>query len=115
MTKEEITKLLALAKATYHYTKIDDAKLTIAVWEMTLGEFSYEAVAKAFRLHFETSKFFPTPSDIRDKIVRAQIVYLESPIETQRLETGNDTYLDEFLENICTSMVNLDNEMEENK
>ena len=42
---------------------------------MTLGEFSAESVYKAARLHLETNRYFPSPSDIRDNIVRAEIVY----------------------------------------
>ena len=79
MSREEIIKLLEIVTNAYPYAKISDAGSMVSAWEMTLGEFSAESVYKATRLHMETNKFFPTPADIRDLIVRASIVYREEP------------------------------------
>lgn len=86
MTRNEIIDLLDILSASYPYAakSIANPKALIAAWEMTLGEFSAEAVYKAARLHLETNKYFPSPSDIRDKIVRSQIVY--QPTITNAIE-----------------------------
>lgn len=86
MTREEIIKLLKVLSASYPMVakNIKDADSLVMSWEMSLGEFSAEAVYKAARLHLETNKYFPSPSDIREKIVRAQIVY--QPTITNAIE-----------------------------
>ena len=86
MTREETIKLLAIISSAYPYAskEIKDASALATAWEMTLGEFSAESVYKATRLHMETNKYFPSPSDIRDKIVRSQIVY--QPTITNAIE-----------------------------
>ena len=82
MTREETIKLLAVLSSAYPYAakEIKDASALATAWEMTLGDFSAEAVYKAARLHLETNKYFPSPSDIRDNIVRAEIVYSPTTI-----------------------------------
>lgn len=79
MTREEIIKLLSLVSASYPHAKIKDPSSLVSTWEMVLGDFSAESVCKAARLHIETNKYFPSPSDIRDNIVRASFSY-SSPI-----------------------------------
>lgn len=86
MTRKEIAKLLEVILAAYPNAKIKDAGATVSTWEMILGDFSAESVYKAARLHMETCKFFPTPADIRDKMVRADLMYSESPLETAKLQ-----------------------------
>ena len=75
MTREETIKLLAMVRANYPNVKISDPAATATAWEMALGGYTAEAVFRAARLHMTTSKFFPTPADILDKIVRQEIVY----------------------------------------
>ena len=77
MNREETIKLLAILSSAYPYAskEIKDASALATAWEMTLGEFSAETVYKAARLHMETNKYFPSPSDIRDNIVRAELAY----------------------------------------
>ena len=84
MERKEIVELLKVVASAYPHTKIADPKAMVTTWEMTLGEFSAETVYKATRLHMETNKYFPSPSDIRDKIVRAQIAY--QPTITNAIE-----------------------------
>ena len=99
MTREEIIKLLDIVSATYPHAKIKDPSALVSAWEMTLGDFSAESVYKATRYHLETNKFFPSPSDIRDNIVRAEMVY-SSPVPNliESRTTRND---DENLELFC--------------
>lgn len=101
MTREETAKLLKVLAASYPNTmsKITDPESMVAAWEMTLGDFSADAVYKAARLHLETNKFFPAPSDIRDNIVRAEIVY--QPYIPNALETGKNPETDENLDKFC--------------
>ncbi len=76
MERKEIVELLKIVSANYPHAKISDPKAMVSAWELILGDYSAEAVYKAARLHMETNKYFPSPSDIRDNIVRAQIVYV---------------------------------------
>lgn len=105
MNKKEMAQILAVIKAAYPHIKIEDAGATVQAWLWTLGDYSAEAVAKAAQLHIATSKFFPSPADIHEKIVRAEIVYNEADIETNKIEPskqkllGNDnqlTVIDDF-------------------
>lgn len=102
MNKKETAKILAILKAAYPNVKIDNAEAMVAAWEMVLGSFSADAVLKAARLHLETNKWFPAPSEIREKIVRAEIVY--SPIEKETelllLPESKETMTPERLEYI---------------
>lgn len=101
MTREETAKLLKILASAYPNTmsKITDPESMIIAWEMTLGDFSAEAVYKAARLHMETNKYFPAPSDIRDNIVRAQIVY--QPTILNALEAGENSDTEENLDKFC--------------
>ena len=116
MNKKEIAQVLAILRTAYPNTKIDNPAGMVQAWEWTLGSYSAESVIKAARLHMATSKFFPAPAEIIDKIVRAEIVYNESEIElrklegqdaTKRLETHSGEkkgISDEGLDNICRSV-----------
>lgn len=98
MTRDEITKLLETLVSAYPSTKIKDAKVMTDTWEMVLGDFSAESVYKAARLHMDTSKFFPTPAEIKDSIVRAQLVYKEPELIGIEAHTNEaeEKYLDAF-------------------
>lgn len=97
MTREEIIKLLSLVSASYPHAKIKDPSALVSAWEMTLGEFSAEAVYKATRFHLETNKYFPSPSDIREKIVRAELMYQpERPAIASRTHEDDEKNLDTF-------------------
>ena len=69
MNKKEIAQVLAILRTAYPNTKIDNPAGMVKAWEWTLGSYSAESVIKAARLHMATSKFFPAPSEIIDKIV----------------------------------------------
>lgn len=105
MTRNEIVKLLEILASAYPNTKIKDARATVSAWELTLGSFSAESVYKAARLHMDTVKFFPTPADIKDKIVRAELVYHGPDVKalenhavkvTPISDEATDAYLDAF-------------------
>ena len=85
MNREETIRLLGILSNAYPNTNINDASSMASTWEMCLGEYPAEQIYKAARLHMETSKFFPTPAEIREKIVRAELVY-RTPDTTKILE-----------------------------
>ena len=108
MTREETAKLLAMLFGAYPHVKVKDASATVASWELVLGHYSAESVYKAARLHISSSPYFPSPSDILDKIVRAEIVFgntlsqpaIEAPKAkvTPISEEVKEEYLDAFCE-----------------
>lgn len=101
MTRDEIIDLLEIVSAAYPNatSHIKDAGALVTAWEMVLGEFSAEAVYKAARFHLQTNKYFPSPSDIRDKIVRAEITY--TPTIPNAIESGATKNCDEYLDKFC--------------
>ena len=80
MTREEIARLLKLVYSAYPNAKIKDIKTMVDAWEMTFGSYDAEAVYKAARLHMETNRFFPTPADIKEKMVKAKVVFGEATV-----------------------------------
>lgn len=90
MNKVEAAQVLAVLKAAYPQVKIDNAEATAKVWAWTLSDYSAEAVLNAARLHITTSKFWPNPADIREKIVKAQIVYIDTDVKPEKLQAGTD-------------------------
>ena len=101
MTREEIIKLLSIVASNYPHAKIKDPSALVSAWEMTLGDFSAESVYKATRYHLETNKFFPSPSDIRDNIVRAEMVYKPSIPNAIESRTRNDEQTEKNLDLFC--------------
>lgn len=109
MNKKEAARILAILRQVYPNTKsIDNAEATARAWEMCLGEFSSESVMKAAMLHMKTKKFFPSIAEIRDNIVRAELVYSSSEIDKDVLNSGSvkmigtpDSDIDEKLDNLC--------------
>lgn len=90
MNKKEMAQILAILRAAYPNTKnIDDANATLNAYYLALGDYSASSVMKAARLHMETGKFFPAPSELRDKMVRAEMVYSDTEIGCNRLGDGN--------------------------
>jgi hypothetical protein len=85
--------------ATYPHAKIKDPSALVSAWEMTLGDFSAETVYKATRYHLETNKFFPSPSDIRDNIVRAELIY--RPTIPNAIESRTNDYYEKNLDLFC--------------
>ena len=90
MNRAEIVDLLELVSSAYPNTKIKDAENTVRAWELAFGEYPAEQIYKATRLHMNTNRFFPTPADISDLIVRAEIVYNGSNLLSNRLEAKSN-------------------------
>lgn len=116
MTREETIKLLSILIANYPNAKIKDAAKTADAWEMVLGPFEAERVYKAARLHMTTSKFFPTPADIKEKLSRAAMIYTAPPAVPKRLKPGpklpNGMTEDEYLDAIIEGQIRLECEMD---
>ena len=75
MTREQIIRLLKVLSDNYNI-KIADPKGKVTAWEMELGNYSAESIYKAARLHMQTSQYFPSPADLINKMVRAQLLYM---------------------------------------
>lgn len=101
MERKEIVELLKIVSANYPHAKISDPKAMVLAWEMLLGEFSAEAVYKATRLHMETNKYFPSPSDIRDNIVRAELVYQQTIPNAIEAKANNSEEVEKNLDLFC--------------
>lgn len=107
MTKKEVAQLLAILKPSYpNYKQTESAEAMVMAYHLILSNYTAESVMKAARLHIATSHFFPSPSDLVDKIVRAGIVYNEDPIEINRLESGEKNLTiteaeEQYLDNLC--------------
>lgn len=102
MTRKEITELLEIVISTYPYTKVQDANAMVSAWELTLGDYSAESVYKATRLHMNTSKFFPTPADIKEKILKAEMIYTGTPIESLPVRSGkSEAEIEAYLDDLC--------------
>lgn len=93
MNSKEAAQILAVVRTAYPNTKIEDAGAMVQAWVMGLGDYSASSVMKAARLHMETAKFFPTIAEIRNNIVRAELIYTESDIETNRIEPSKQKLL----------------------
>lgn len=101
MERKEIVELLKIVSANYPHAKISDPKAMVSAWEMLLGDYSAEAVYKAARLHMETNKYFPSPSDIRDNIVRAEIVYKPTIPNAIESKANNSEEMKKNLDLFC--------------
>ena len=103
MTRDEITSLLEMLVANYPNTKIRDPKATADSWEMTLGMYQAESVFKAARYHMDTSTFFPTPADIKKKMVRAKLIY-DEPLKVTAIpspKSVSDEKVLEYIDAVC--------------
>jgi hypothetical protein len=89
MNKKEAAKILAILKANYPQAKIENAEATARVWEMNLGSYSAQAVFNAAKLHMATSEYFPNCADIIKKITRAELIYVNTEPESNRLQAGS--------------------------
>ena len=101
MTKAELVKIMAILRANYPNVKIEKPEAMVNAWLMTLGDFSAEAVLKAAELHMATSKFFPTPAELRKNITHNRIA-LEPPKVTALPPTEEDKAREDYyLEELC--------------
>ena len=117
MTREEVIRLLKILISNYLHTKIADAAETATTWEMILGEYEAEPIYKAARLHMSTSPYFPSPSDLIDKLTRAQVVFrvpsvkaIEGPKRAKVTVIPDGVSVDDFLDHISQDMIDLENE-----
>ena len=100
MDKNEMAQILAILRANYTNVKIDKPEAMVKTWMLTLGEFEAAAVRRSAELHMATSKYFPTPAELRNNIVRSKIT-LEAPKVTalpipKTDKASEDYYLDEL-------------------
>lgn len=86
MNKKEMAQILAILQTNYQ-KKIENTEATVNVWLMTLQDFSADAVLKSARLHIAKSRFFPTPAEIRENIIKSRVLPMER--QTPRLESGS--------------------------
>lgn len=86
MNRNEITKLLEILCNHYGNAKIGDPSVVASTWELTLSEYSAEAIFKAARLRMATSQWMPEPSELVNLIPRAELVYSERTLPA--IESG---------------------------
>ena len=112
MTRAEIVDLLELVSSAYPNAKIKDAENTVRAWELAFGEYPADQIYKATRLHMNTNRFFPTPADISNLIVRADLLYSGSNLPCNRLQAKtneitlaeSEEALEAKLEALCKSV-----------
>ena len=103
MTQEEITSLLEVLMNTYPNTKIKDAQGMVNTWELAFGNMDADVVYQAARAHMDTSKFFPTPADIKSLLVKGQLLYDAPAAPNRQIEASLHNYTEDeinFLDNI---------------
>ena len=100
MTREEIIRLLKVISDNYN-VKIADPKGKASAWEMQLSDYSAESVYKAARLHMSTSKYFPSPADLINNIVRAEIIYSGPPVNAIESHSNNSEAMNKYLDDFC--------------
>ena len=101
MTREQIIRLLKVLSDNYNI-KIADPKGKVTAWEMQLGNYSAESIYKAARLHMQTSQYFPSPADLINKMVRAQLLYSDPLLHAiEKHSTAKDEAIDLYLDAFC--------------
>ena len=102
MTKTEMLKILETVSLAYPNTKIKDASKMADSYLLVLGDFNAEAVGKAARLYMsENTAFFPSAGELKERIVRASLVYGQATvtaIEPPKAEKRREDY---YLEELC--------------
>lgn len=120
MNKSDMAKILSILRANYPNIRIENPEAMVKTWMLTLGEFSVQAVMKSAELHMTHSKFFPTPAELRENIVRSRIP-LEPPSPVPKLNSGKRAKCtaipdgmseEEFLDSIIQGQIDLENEID---
>lgn len=122
MNKSDMAKILSILRANYPNVRIENPEAMVKTWMLTLGDFSTEAVMKSAELHMKHSKFFPTPAELRENIVRSRIP-VELPPTAPMLISGKKARCtaipdgmseEEFLDSLIDYQIALETEMEKN-
>lgn len=99
MTREETIKLLQFLKGCYPSFKTDDAQTMVMSYSVALAQYKTEDVFKAARYHVIHNKFFPTPAEIIQCILRANLLYnipehkaIEQP-KRKTIDSGDAVYV----------------------
>lgn len=100
MTREEIIKLLETLTANYG-KKIDNPVATVEAWTLNLGELDAGDVYKAARLHMNESKYFPNPAEIREKILKAKLIYQTDNVKEIQAPKTDKAREDYYLDELC--------------
>lgn len=94
MTREEIVDLLEILAANYPNTKITDAENMVNTWELAFAEDPAEDIYKAARHHINYKKFFPTPAEIREEVVKARLLY-DQESDVPMIEAPATSYIED--------------------
>ena len=107
MTREEVTKLIAVMVNSYPNYKPVDLSTTVDIWTMMLDEYSYQEVAQALKAYIlaDTSGFAPAIGQLVAKV--HEIRRLERGDELTELEAWSLVY-----KAICNSNYNAVSEFE---
>jgi len=104
MSREETIRLLQFLKGCYPNVRIDDPSGMVDAWMLVFSTDKAEDVYRGARYHMTSSKFFPTPADIRAGMFRASLLYdmtsaasLPEKRSEQKEEDENKMTDEEFL------------------
>jgi len=78
MTPAETNKLLTVLMAAYQ-TRYDDPEMLAEVYERMWADLPYETAAAAVHAHIASRKYFPRVSEIREAVIRGQLLLPSAP------------------------------------
>lgn len=74
-TREEMEAVMRYLDGAYPAANKRNIEAGLDTWMYELGSYPFEDILKAVRFHVNTSKYFPSPSEIISKMARAKLVY----------------------------------------
>lgn len=101
MKKSELAQILAILRANYPNVKIENAEAMMNAWYMVLGDFSADAVMRSAQLHMHTSKFFPTPAELRLNITHSRISLEPPKVTALPVSKADKAKEDYYLDELC--------------
>lgn len=87
-TREEMESVMRYLDGAYPAANKRNIEAGLDTWMYELGSYSFEDILKAVRFHVNTSKYFPSPSEIISKMARAKLVYQDAEPEPKALPAG---------------------------
>lgn len=76
MTKDQTAKVLSMLKAVWSGEEISHDKVEVYHW--VLGEFDFEQIMAAARIHVSRGKFFPKPAELLEIIAEQSVPAVSS-------------------------------------
>ena len=103
-TREEMEAVMRYLNGAYPAANKRNIEAGLDTWMFELGKYPFEDILKAVRFHVNTSKYFPSPSEIISKMTRAKLVYQNEKPESEKSlpdhqepEDDDDDILEKFI------------------